>query len=358
MASVIGIRAVGESGYKEWNEMIAASPGGSIYSTPEYLDVLCGAAGGRFRLLAADRGGEMVGGIAVWERDTAWGTYLAGRYLLYYNGFVVKPHISKYPSENTSKQIEILTQLEEVVRGAKYGRVSIRSRSMNDIRVFVSRGWAVKPSYTYVVPLLDLKDLWSRVEQNLRRLVSRCTRDAIEFTDDDDFASYFRLHLHTASRKGAGIYLPADAFQRYFTRLRNQNLCRIFHARLPDGLAISSQLVLTGGHPVSHTVSTAAAAEHLRTGATAFLRWKVFERLAELGLHANDLTDAELNPVTHFKSQLGGDLQMNLVLTRPDRAGFIVESSLQHAKTAVTTLAARISSALRQPASQTAERTA
>lgn len=348
MASVIQIREIGESGYKEWNEMIAASPGGSIYSTPEYLDVLCGSAGGRFRLLAADRGGEIVGGIALWERDSTWGTYLAGRYLLYYNGFVVKPHISKYPSENTSKQIEILSQLEEAVSGANYGRVSIRSRSMNDIRVFVARGWGVKPSYTYVAPLLDMKDLWSKVEQNLRRLVTRCSRESIDFTDDDDFASYFRLHLQTASRKGAGIYLPSEAFQRYFTRLHNQNLCRIFHARLPDGQVISSQLVLTGGHPVSHTVSTAADAVHLRSGATAFLRWKVFERLAELGLHANDLTDAELNAVTHFKSQLGGDLQMNLVLTRPDRPGFMVESSLHQAKSAAAALAAKFANSIQK----------
>lgn len=355
MASVISIREIGESGYKDWNDMVAASPGGSIYSTPEYLDVLCGSAGGRFRLLAADRGGEIVGGIALWERDTTWGTYLAGRYLLYYNGFVVKPHISKYPSENTSKQLEILTHLEEAVTRSNYGRVSIRSRSMTDIRVFVAKGWGVKPSYTYVAPLLDLKDLWSRVEQNLRRLVTRCTREAVEFTDDEDFASYFRLHLQTASRKGAGIYLPSQAFQRYFTRLHSQNLCRIFHARLPGGQVISSQLVLTGAHPVSHTVSTAADAEHLRSGATAFLRWKVFERLAELGLHANDLTDAELNPVTHFKSQLGGELQMNLVLTRPDRAGFRVESSIHHAKAAAAALAAKVAFSMHQLVGQNGE---
>lgn len=358
MSAGVIIRQIAESEYAEWNELISTSTGGSIYSTPEYLDVMCGAAGGRFRLLAADRGGEMLGGIGVWERDTAWGTYLAGRYLLYYNGFVLKSNASKYPSERTSRQIDVLSALEAAIARENYGRVSIRSRAMSDIRVFVSKGWRVQPSYTYLVPLHDMQELWARVEQNLRRLVSRCSRAPMVFTDDDDFASYYRLHEQTSTRKGVGIYLPAKSFQRYFTRLHSQNLCRLFHARLPDGRSIASQLVLTGAHPVSHTVSAATDGDHLRSGVTAFLRWRAFERLAETGSRANDLTDAELNPVTHFKSQLGGELQMNLVLTRPDRVGFKLEKSFQQAKASVATMAAGIASSLRPPGRQPDERTA
>ncbi len=59
---------------------------------------------------------------------------------------------------------------------------------------------------------------------------------------------------------------------------------------------------------VAHRRGGAPTRTHLNLGATAFLRWNVFQRLSELGVAANDLTDAALNPVTHFKAQLGGDL--------------------------------------------------
>jgi hypothetical protein len=342
MTRRIAVRQVGETEYAIWNKMIASSAGGSIYSTPEYLDIFCGAAGGKFRLLAADRGGELVGGIALCEHETSWGKYLGGRYLLYYNGFVVKPHASKYPSERVAKTIETLSALEEAVRTAGYGRVSIRSRSLCDVRVFKSTGWRAVPSYTYVVPLTDVQTQWARVEQNLRRLVTRCVREDFQFTDDDDFDSYHQFHLATAARKQAGVYLPEGAYKRYFERLRKWGHCHLFHARLPDGRAISSQLVLTGMHPVWHMVSAAADAAHLHTGATAFLRWKGFEKLANLGASAVDLTDAEINPVTHFKSQFGGELQLNFLLTRPDAIGFAIESSLKSARSAAGSLAARV----------------
>jgi hypothetical protein len=348
MTKRVVVREVPQSEYPQWNSMVAGSPGGSIYSTPEYLDVFCGAAGGRFRLLAADRAGEIVGGIALYEHGTRWGLYLGARYLLYYNGFVVKPHPSKYPSERTAKAVDTLSALADGVARQPFGRVLIRSRCLPDVRMFKATGWQAQPSYSYVVSLEDLKATWERIEQNLRRLISRCEREGMKLSDDDDFDSYHRFHLLTASRKGTVAYLPEGAFKRYFQRLHALGLCRLYHARLPDGRAISSQIVLKDAHPVSHTVTAGADPEFMRTGATAFLRWKAFEHLASLGSQANDLTDAELNPVTHFKAQLGGDLVMNFVLTRPDRFGFALERSLKGARATVATLRERAASAVRQ----------
>jgi hypothetical protein len=47
-----------------------------------------------------------------------------------------------------------------------------------------------------------------------------------------------------------------------------------------------------------------------------------------LGYAANDLTDAELNPVTHFKSQLGGNLETSLVLSGRDSGRFRSHTAL------------------------------
>jgi lipid II:glycine glycyltransferase (peptidoglycan interpeptide bridge formation enzyme) len=273
-----------------------------------------------------------------------------GRFLLYYHGFVLKPHPSRYPSERTSRQLETLSALEETIRKIGYGRVRLKSRSsLIDYRIFIDHGWQAEPSYTYVVPLTDPELLWSRMEQNLRRLVSRSEREGVEFSDDDDFGSFYRLHVQTHARKGAAIYLPEPGFHRYFERLRAQNLCRLFHARNREGRVMASQLVLLGTHPVCHTVSASTDVEFLKTGVTAFLRWKAFERLRQLGYAANDLTDAQLNPVTHFKSQLGGELQMNVVLERPDRVGF----SFQKLVYGAGSLAKRSVAALVAPARRT-----
>jgi hypothetical protein len=186
---------------------------------------------------------------------------------------------------------------------------------VSDIRPFLARGWSSSPTYSYVVPLHDLSGQWHRVEQNLRRLIDRCTEQNIACSDDDDFVSFLRLHKLTMAHHDAMLYLPDAAFLEWFAILHRSGLCRLFHARLPNGQSIATQIVLLGDHPTSHTVSAAIDPEHRQLGAAAFLRWRVFEWLAGKGKTGNDLTDAALNSVTHFKSQFGGELVTNFMVS-------------------------------------------
>lgn len=311
-------RFLPESEHGTWDTLVAGAAEGSPYQTSPYLAALCEATGGAFRILAVARGPEVLGGVALYEERSGSGVEVSPRLLLYYNGVVVRASESKYPSQKTARQIEIMGALEPVLRKLGCARLRLRCRSpFRDARVFQEAGWGVQATYTYVVSLSDPLLLRQRVEQNLRRLVDRCARQGITVSEDDDFESFFRMHLETHERKGAAVYLPRPAFERYFLRLRAAGLMRLFHARLPDGRSVSAQLVLLGAHPVAHTLSAAADAQFLALGATAFLRFRVFEDLSARGYLANDLTDAALNPVTHFKSQLGGDLALNLTLEAP-----------------------------------------
>lgn len=307
-----------ESDYPEWEALVAEAPGGSIYSLPRYLDALCAVGGGQYRILGIRRGDALVGGVALYERTSRAGRFVEPRLLLYYNGIVLRSYGTKYPSEETGRHVEAMSALAEAIETRRYAAVALRSRApVQDVRPFLTRGWKGLPSYTYVVPIADRAALWDRIEPNLRRLIRRCERDGMTLATDDDFGDFYRLHVATLGRKGVATYLPEAAFSAFYGRLASAQLARIFHVRLADGRAAASQLVLLGPHRVTHTVSAAGDPELNRLGGQALLRWKVFEELAARGYHANDLTDASLNPVTHFKAQLGGHLTLTLELRSP-----------------------------------------
>jgi hypothetical protein len=319
VAAELNVRVLGEEDYPRWTALVAASPAGSVYSLPGYMEALCRATGARFRVMVAERDGRIVGGIALYERASRAGPYVHPRLLLYYNGIVLVPHDSKYPSQQTSWNLQTLAALERALAAERYSRLRFKNRAaISDIRVFAAKRWLVLPTYSYVVDLVDIEGAWARVDKNQRRLIGRCREQGLSIEVSADFDAFYRLHEETHVRKGASLYLPYDAFRAFFEELRSKHLCRLYHARMPDGRVAATQLVLTGDHPVTHTVSAASGAEFLNLGASAFLRWSVFEHLAKDGYKGNDLTDAALNPVTHFKSQLGGDLQVNFELARPD----------------------------------------
>lgn len=329
MKSTLTAQYLTEEMYGSWNRLLAGSPQGSIYSTPEYLDVLCAVAGGRFKILGVLRGDELVAGTALYEAPSMFGTAVSNRLLLYYNTLILAESTSRYPSQRAAQELEILSLLEQHLAATTYARLRLHNRwPLFDLRPFLATGWDVRPSYTYIAHFADLKALWECVDKNFRRLIRRCEAQEVTVTDDDDFDSFYRLHYQTHLRKGSPLYLPRAAFQSYIERLKALGLCRLYHARLADGRVAATQLVLLGNFPVTHSVCAGAEPEFQNLGTTPYLRWKVFENLAELGYRANDLTDAALNPVTRFKSQLGAELTMNLVLSRRDKRLYKISQDL------------------------------
>ena len=312
-----------ESAYPDWIDLVEQSSCGSIYSRPDYLDILCEATGGRYRILGVYQGEQLLGGIGLYESQAPGGLILSNRLLLYYNSIVTRDYETRYPSERTSKELAILGELEQYIARAGYAHTVIHCRhTITDFRPFLSNGWSVRPSYSYIVWIDDIEQAYGRIEQNLRRLIKRSEQADLTVAEDDDFESFFDLHYQTHQRKGSPVYLPKEKYRRYIERLRASGLGRLYHVRLPSGQSVASQLVLLGDHPVTHTVCAAADPEHMKLGTTPFLRWKVLELLAADGYYGNDLTDATLNEVTRFKSQLGGELVTNFVLGRPDSTGY------------------------------------
>ncbi len=320
MGSDVTCRKLNADETGSWQKLLAESPQGSVYANPAYLEILARATGGSYSLLGVFRGGELAAGLPLYEQPITGGRSMANRLLLYYSGIVLKPTATRYPSKTTSKYLESLDAIAEWLVAAKYARVILNHQGMIDARPFLVRQWTARPGYTYVVPIADLQAAWSRVDQNLRRLVDRCSQAGVTFSDDDDFESFFAMHQQTHERKGAPLYLPKEKFTQYFKDIKAAGIGRLYQARLADGRAVAGQIVLLGPAGRSYTVCAGADAEFLNIGTTPWLRWESFKVLSAAGYTSNDLTDAALNEVTRFKAQLGGDLVTNMIIQQPDCA--------------------------------------
>lgn len=302
--------------YSRWTTFVAGAPAGSIYALPDYLDALCTATGGAFRVLVAEHDDRIAGGIALYEHA---GNSLP-RLLLYYNGIVLAPGHESGDFKHTETALHTLGALEAALTALPYARIRFKSRwPLHDWRVFQSAGWSLAPRWSYEVDISDVAQAWNRLDKNARRLVRRAEDAGITLSTEGDFDAFYALHRATAERKGAPLYLPEAAYRQFVATLHAHNLACLYEARLPEGKVVASQLVLTGPHPVSHTVCAGSSKETLSSGAATFLRWKAFEALAAAGYRGNDLTDAELNPVTRFKAQLGGDLKLFFEASRCNR---------------------------------------
>ena len=301
--------------FASWDAFVAQAESGSIYSTTNYLEALCSAAGGTFRIAVIESSTGIVGGVALYDVSTRWGRICRPRLLLQYTSPVIDCGSSQYPSSQTSLLVNVQTLLADFLADQDYASIVLKCLPpITDIRAMLAHGWRATPTYTYIMWLDDLEARWQRVDRNIRRLIRKAGEKNLTISDDTDFDRFFEMHEATHHRKGAPIYMPKPEFHHFFSTLHKKGLAKLFHARESSGRSVAAQLVLLGQHPITHTVSACSDAQSNFQGSNAFLRWSVFEELAGMGYAGNDLTDASLNSVTRFKSQFGGALSLCFAL--------------------------------------------
>ncbi|BAQ65679.1 GNAT family N-acetyltransferase [Geminocystis sp. NIES-3709] len=327
MSRELTTRFLSENEYKKWAKFVLESPTGSIYSLPEYLEILCQITGDSFRILGVFQGIELVGGIALYETWSAFSLVAVAspRSLLSFHSPVLKHYSSNYPSKIRARYVAILESLINKLLELPYVYLNLSiSHLINDMRPFLKVGWQVYPHYTYIINLKDTNKVWLNIEQNLRRLVDRAVKNGLNFSDDDDFDSFYKLHSETYQRKGLQLYLSENQYRKYYELLREKNLCRLHQVRLNNGQSIGAFLILNDNKSRSYTIFAGSDHNYLNLGSATFLRWKSFEHLGKLGYETNDLMGSSLNKVGHFKNQLGGELVTNWIVIKPPHWSYLI----------------------------------
>jgi len=315
MASDITVRTLDKQEFELWDRFVDESRHGSVYSHSYFLEALSIAFGRKFRILGAFRNNDLAGGLGILYSTGRFGDEISPPPLQYYNGPVIADFESKYPSVTSSRQAGIIHAIMDELESGKYALAELSNRhTLDDPRILLWRGWNIFPRYTYVIPIDDLEKQWSRIEQNLRRLISRCERQGMALELSDDADAFYTMHHDTYHRKGVKPYISREKFIALYRSLNEKNACQIYFARTADGRAAAAQVVLMSKHPVTHTWMAGSNPEFLRSGASAFLRWKAFEDLNQRRYAYNDLTDAMNETVAKFKSQLGGELVPSFVI--------------------------------------------
>ncbi len=305
------VRILAAEEYPLWDALVPTCASGTVYSLVAYLKILCAATAASFKIAGIFENGTLVGGVPLYEVSCG---RIANRLLLYFNGYVLQAQ-----GERHEKHLGLLA---EFLNQQPYRNILLHCFSTrNDLREFQARGWRVAPTYTYIVPLQGEKPLWERLDKNIRRLVRKAEASGFLFREEVDPAEFFRLHLNIHKKKGAPLYLAKEQFERYLRDITQSKLGKVYGVYSSSGALAAAQVVLAGPCTLTHTICAVSCDEGKQEGATPLLRWKALERLSLQGFAANDLTDAALNAVTKFKSQLGGELKLNFVVQSPISAG-------------------------------------
>jgi lipid II:glycine glycyltransferase (peptidoglycan interpeptide bridge formation enzyme) len=172
-------------------------------------------------------------------------------------------------------------------------------------------GWRAAPS---VQPersrLIDLtrseEELWSDLRSKWRQYVSKARRAGVVVTEtgEDGLDEFYRVYVETARRAGF-VHRAASAYREVYAAYAKRGAARLLVARLPDGSAGATIMLLHCSRTVIEPYGgmTEAGAD---ARANYLLKWEAIRSSREAGFATYDMWGLAHRGIEQFKAGFGG----------------------------------------------------
>ena len=172
-------------------------------------------------------------------------------------------------------------------------------------------GWqpapAVQPERTWVVDLdVPEETLWSGLRSKWRQYVQKARRGGVVVVEGDasGFDEFYSVFVETARRAGF-LYRTLDSYRRVYDAFAARGSARLLFARLPDGTAGATiMLVACGPRVVEPYGGMTSAGADLR--ANYLLKWEAIRSSRERGARVYDMWGMAHPGIEQFKRGFGG----------------------------------------------------
>jgi len=307
-----------------YDDLVAASPQGSVFATSWWLDAV---APGRWRTHAVEDAGRVVAAWPTVVRRSRWGAVHVGAALTPYLGPILSAGEGAHRRSREAEQLEALLE-----RLGSFAHVEAACSPAFDYWAPLHwHGFSQTTHYTWRLDdVRDTEAVFAGLRENVRREIRKARKRGVR-VEEGPLSEYLRVHELTAARQGRAEAARENraAIERIDAAAGAREARTILLARDEGGRLHSGAVFV---HDARWTYYLLGGSDpDLRTsGAASLVMWEGIERAAARGT-GFDFEGSMLRHVERFVRSFGGDpAPYSRVRTTPSRA-VRVERALKRA---------------------------
>ena len=298
------VEKIDVANFSKWDELVAASPQGTIFHTSDWLTIMNESSNGKLNIfLCYDNASaipKVVGGCALTVKRKLF-------FKVATDSFNRTPYGGVLLGSQSPNIQEIITSL--ILRLQKNFNIVklVHSPLFSDIRPFTWNGWRCDVRYTYV---LDLKgDLEQNMSKRARNTISKAVRNSIvirkvDALENADIESYWTLESETFKRQGVKQTMSLDGLEKILRQLYDKEKGALWFAETPSGELIAAEIVVYD-NKIAHRWSAASCSKFQNSGAVSLLLYEIAKDLKNrLGYEQFNLMAANTQCLASFVSSL------------------------------------------------------
>jgi hypothetical protein len=320
MATELVLRHLALDEYPIWNTLVEASPQGSVFCRPWWLNAV-----GSTRILGCfRRNGDLVAGIPLHERKRFGVTLCTMPKLTTVLGVVLEP-----PAGNSvkaaSREMEILRLFADHLSGKLFVFQKFHP-TLDNWLPFYWKGFVQTSLCTNVIEdLTDLNSIWVGMSDNIRREIRKAERRGISIfpcSVDELYTACSQMF----QRRGQSPAYSKDYLAQLVNASRENASGECFAARDADGRTHAA-LFLVWDKKTAYYLAGGGDPALRTSGATSLLTWYAVQFSASRSASFN-FSGSMVERVDQFFRAFGGkQVVFNLVVKAPTWLRLILELS-------------------------------
>jgi hypothetical protein len=295
------------SRYDQWDEFVDASPQGSLFAHPYYLD----ACQADYDILACTDAGGIAGGIVL--SKSKWGKY-TNPLLCKYLGIIMRDFEgSRYRRETSGRKVQ--SALVEAI-GRKRSFNYMFHPSYTDWLPFYWAGYKQTTKYTYRIPLLPGSDPAVDFNSRLRGKINKIEKEEkYTITRHIDVDQADALMNKTFSHQKKKNPFSRKWLDHYISSLRHRDLLDITGLVDQQG-KLTCILGMLKGREAHYLVLNGIDHAVVSAGQNELLIHAALVKAREQGVSHFDFEGSMIRNVESFYRQFGGVLTPYFVIGR------------------------------------------
>lgn len=304
----VEVRALDTDEFPVWDELVAASPQGTIFHSSDWLARTASSLNQNQVILGCYEDGDLIGGCSLILSNLykLLRTASSAALLAPYGGIVTAGIESTKRRERELHANKVIAAVCSHISQQKFAHVElINSPGLEDIRWFIRNGWDAKVYYTYM--LSTDGDVFSRISKNARRSINRAEKQGITAAKRFDAEAYWMLTVNTFEKQNSCPPCTKKHLLGMLDLIQEKGLGEMWVARTSSGEIAAAEVVVYDAK-TAHRWSAASAEEHLSTGAASFLLAEVVAHAAERNYPSINLMAGNVANLSAFIATFNPDL--------------------------------------------------
>jgi hypothetical protein len=215
--------------------------------------------------------------------------------------------LPEHPAKSAAKMEQLVELLTPTLKRYPLGRIFLPPE-MNDVRPFISRGFAVLPRYTNRIIFHPKKEL-SFLPQ-LRNKIRRAEKAGLTVAPSEDVETLVQLDKATYTRQGKKPIFSENFLRQLMKQMTAEGWGRMWICHSPQGKALACRVVLQDelwGYDLLAASSDREGDEE-EVGAGPYLVAQILEHLRRK-VFGYDFCGANMPSIATFKASFGGNLE-------------------------------------------------